>query len=338
MRRRGFLQKSILGAAALTLPTWLGCAFGSKSEWAFDDEDFQQGSTLATVYLRAQKRGKPLLVLIIPPYPYSREQLNSLSHDAKTKYWDVTIERDERGHAFGELLNHGTKEQRWPLALCEVVCALPEEVGLLTGSFSGLPLMALIETDSIKPSTARSFDEELPSHYRSYQSALGWEEQQKSEDKIIEERIALLAKLCKEALAPDAKTLERRATQARAALTTEQKGLEKKILAKSLTVPEGDAIAALVAEVANKSKEPKLFSLLAQAVDDRLCKPPIEGSRWGRASGCGTSYETPEEPKMKVNADGSYTANTVIVVTGCGMGHVPEKSVRFLSFYTEESV
>ena len=154
MKRRSFLQKSVLGAAALTLPAWLGCAFGSKSEWAFDDEDFQQGSTLAAAYLRAQKLGKPLLVWVVPPYPYPKDQLNNLSQAEREKVWAVSTLRDERGHAFGELLNHGTEAQRWPLALCEVVCALPIELEYLTGSSSGTPLMALLETDSPKPAPA----------------------------------------------------------------------------------------------------------------------------------------------------------------------------------------
>jgi hypothetical protein len=334
MRRRSFLQKTVLGAAAFTLPTWLGCAFGNKSEWAFDDQDFKAGNSVGKAYFRAQKLGKPLLVWVVPPYPCSREQLNSLSQDQQRRYWDVATERNHRGHAFGELLNYGSEEQRWPLSLCEVVCALPEEIEALTGSALGTPLMVLLETDANQPS-ARSLEKELPAiQYTSIVVITAETEvPQKSEDEIVEERIAILAELIKEALVPDSKTLTRRAVQARATLPKEQEPL-KKIKTKGFTLLQADAIAALVAEVATKSKEPKLFSLLAQAVYARLCKPPIEGSRWGRASGCGTTYETP--PKTKANADGTEAEPYLIVITGCGMGHVPEKSVRFLDFYTEE--
>ena len=58
---------------------------------------------------------------------------------------------------------------------------------------------------------------------------------------------------------------------------------------------------------------------LAALVRDRLVRSqPPKGSRWGRSGGCGTRIEGARSHAM----------------IGCGMGHVPERSQRFLSFYT----
>lgn len=55
----------------------------------------------------------------------------------------------------------------------------------------------------------------------------------------------------------------------------------------------------------------------AEEVRERLVKKPPPGTHWANASGCGTRVEGVEE-------------NYAI---GCGMGHVPEKSRRFLYFF-----
>jgi hypothetical protein len=337
MKRRNFL----LGATALTLPAWLGCAFGSKSEWAFDDEDIQKGSTIGKAFLRAQALGKPLLVLVIPPYPFSSEQMNDKSDAEKEKYWAVSTGRYERGHAFGEFLNNASEEQRWTLALCEVICALPEEIEYVTGplTFSYAPLMVLIETDTKSP-TAISVDGVLPKLFGDQTYFADYEEEKKNEEKLINDRIILIAKLLKDALAPTPKTLERRANQVRSSLTGYQ-DLEKKISTKALTSKESDAIAGIVAETATKTKSKELFALLAQATNERLCKPPIEGSRWAHSGGCGITYETPipKPPKIITHPNGMTEIEIeTVTITSCGMGHTPEKSQRFLDFYTEESV
>jgi hypothetical protein len=55
----------------------------------------------------------------------------------------------------------------------------------------------------------------------------------------------------------------------------------------------------------------------AAEVRARLCRKPPEGTHWAVASGCGSSIEgIPQTQHM-----------------ACGMGHVPEKSRRFLYFF-----
>lgn len=56
----------------------------------------------------------------------------------------------------------------------------------------------------------------------------------------------------------------------------------------------------------------------AALIRDRLVKLPPAGARWAKSHGCGTTIEGEER---------DYGI-------GCGMGHVPEKSRRFLYFFT----
>ncbi|HTN86455.1 MAG TPA: hypothetical protein VL242_22300 [Sorangium sp.] len=58
----------------------------------------------------------------------------------------------------------------------------------------------------------------------------------------------------------------------------------------------------------------------AAGVRARLVKQPPAGAHWASSSGCGTTIEGVEESGA----------------IGCGMGHVPEKSRRFLYFFSVE--
>jgi hypothetical protein len=84
---------------------------------------------------------------------------------------------------------------------------------------------------------------------------------------------------------------------------------------------------------------PGEIATLATEVDRRLVRRPPAGSHWANSSGCGTKVEpTPEELEAERRADEEALKKGVIrgktfVAIGCGMGHVPEKSRRFLDFY-----
>lgn len=58
---------------------------------------------------------------------------------------------------------------------------------------------------------------------------------------------------------------------------------------------------------------------LAKEVKAKYVEQRVPGSRWGHASGCGTTVEG-EEDEMRV---------------ACGMGHVPAKASRFLYMYAK---
>jgi hypothetical protein len=73
-----------------------------------------------------------------------------------------------------------------------------------------------------------------------------------------------------------------------------------------------------------------------------LVKRPPDGAHWATSSGCGTKVEdTPEEiaDKERRRAEARKRGTVLvdrIVVVGCGMGHVPDKSRRFLHFFAHD--
>jgi hypothetical protein len=82
-------------------------------------------------------------------------------------------------------------------------------------------------------------------------------------------------------------------------------------------------IAVLAGLIRNLWKDP--FNIdanadaLAKEVKVKYVEQRVPGSRWGHASGCGTTVEG-EEDEMRV---------------ACGMGHVPAKASRFLYMYAK---
>jgi hypothetical protein len=78
---------------------------------------------------------------------------------------------------------------------------------------------------------------------------------------------------------------------------------------------------------------------LAQQCKHKLVDRPPPGSHWANASGCGPSRveQTPEEKaeeerQQKEDLKKGIFRSKSIVGYGCGMGHVPQKSGRFLYF------
>lgn len=62
----------------------------------------------------------------------------------------------------------------------------------------------------------------------------------------------------------------------------------------------------------------RLLGTLAEVVRRDVVKGQVPGAEWAQQSGCGTTYETRDQN----------------IAIGCGMGHVPARSQRFLHFYT----
>jgi hypothetical protein len=160
MNRRGFLA----GGALLVWPGWLRHAFAADC-----DPGALQG--LFTAYRRARRAGRPLLVLVVP-------------EDDGAKY--------DRGHAFGEWLNHGTDEQLAPLAQAEVICASMTDLrALVPHAGEGEPLMIIVPTDRV-PARVQPLTAPLPPH-------AGWEARDQHHPEI-DRRIAVLAALAGRAL------------------------------------------------------------------------------------------------------------------------------------------
>jgi hypothetical protein len=106
----------------------------------------------------------------------------------------------------------------------------------------------------------------------------------------------------------------------------------------------GDRVATMsklvrgALQPANAGEVPALMA----SVKKKLVDEPPPGSHWGNASGCGpTRVEPTAEEKARAAREeeearkkGIFTSK-VIVGYGCGMGHIPAKSSRFLYFFAK---
>lgn len=195
MKRRHFMGAAAAGLAVSAWPAFIREAFGDK---ACDVDGKPKGKTeqvalVAAAFRRAQQAKRPLLVLVIPA-------------DDSEKY--------DRGRIFGELLNHGADKDLAPLSDAEVICATMADLKkVVPDAGDGEPLMLLVKTDRV-PAAVKQLQVELPD-YASVQD-LSWEERQKAEDKVSEQRIAALGTLLRQALGADTNKLAARAAGVRA--------------------------------------------------------------------------------------------------------------------------
>lgn len=325
MNRRKFLGTAATAAVIATWPGWLRRAFAGTPALAKEAASL---AVLSEGYRRAQRAGKPLLVLVIP------------AEDGQ-KY--------DRGRAFGEYLNHGSPEQLAPLALCEVACAEMAKLRRLApAAGEGEPLMVLIETDQVPARVQRLdvalveeperdwrvIDEEDPASppKKNETEEERWQRRiaarQRREEAVIAKRIEQIAALVKEAVQPNVARLEERAAQVRGHVSSVGGGVATALFELRLSsgdevsqdeVADAPALVALAAARAQGARHEALLGLLARVVEARLRRVPPSGSRWAVSYGCGTRIEGESQH----------------VVIGCGMGHVPEKSARFLYFFTK---
>lgn len=298
MNRRRFLRvastTAVTSTAAAVVASWpmllrdaFGQAVNAPPGLAVVSEGFR----------RAQRAGKPLLVLIVPT-------------DDGVKW--------ERGRAFGAWLNHASDEQLWPLALCEVACATMADLRSLVPSVgAGDPLMVLVETDQL-PATVRRLDARLPEVERGRPQGDSWEQMVRREEQAVDAQIAVLSTLLEKGLR-DGDALSRRATQARAALPPAVLSLADHPV--MLGPEQADQVAGLLGPLVGhgRRKDGQPFvSILAKGAKLRLTKERVPGSAWANSHGCGTRIEGETRQHM----------------IACGMGHVPAKSTRFLYFFT----
>ncbi len=245
---------------------------------------------------------RPTLVLVIPADDSAR--------------W-------RRGMAFGELLNHGSDQDLAPLAMYEVICAT---MGELRRQFPDLPKkedpwLVLIDRTRANPRVQVFKDRDL--------DALASLED--PSDKDIDARIARLAELVR--TTADPRMVERLASLERSALP-HALSEELRVTTEDFATARVDLAAAAAAtlffwgnlealdpdnEWLRENRQKTASASLAGATRDRLTRTrPPRGARWARSHGCGTRIE------------GELERHAI----GCGMGHVPERSSRFLSFLT----
>lgn len=185
MKRRKMLAGSAAGLAAALWPTWLRDAFADGAACdAPGGGALARVAALAAAYRAAREAQKPLLVFVIP---------------------ESDIEKWARGRAFGELLNHGTDVQLAPLARVEVACATMADLEkLVPTAGAGEPLMVLVGTDRV-PAAVRQLDAELPQYPSAFRNDEHetWEQRERKEDAIGDQRIAVMAGLLRKALGAD---------------------------------------------------------------------------------------------------------------------------------------
>lgn len=258
----------------------------------------ERASWLKSALTASKASGKPLLVFTTP--------------SAGDLAW-------ERGNAFGAWLNHGSDETLARFAEVEVVAGstagLAEAIGKL---LKGNPLFWLVTEGE-----AQSFD--TPLNKVLSQKRGDFSEQ----DAIIDTQLATLDRLLKDAIGGQ-KARDHRASLARARLATAdvatltayQKAGGTGAPPAPFLVDRGAAI--LAAGVGGTVPQP-IVKALADAARARVVKQRIPGTLWGHANSCGSdTFEgvAPDPDEQMVD---------------CGMGFVPERSQRFLHFYTCQS-
>lgn len=238
-------------AGAALWPSWLREAFAeppkSCDPKAAAKVAPQSAIDVAAAFRRASRAKRPLLVFVIPA-------------DDSEK-WD-------RGHAFGELLNHGSDADLAPIAGCDVVAATMEGLREIVPSAGrGEPVLVLVKTTAL-PATAEAFDVEMPTYDDIRAASKRSPSKPKADEDVIALRIKALGGLLRKALGSSPDRVKERADLVRAAIV----------------------------------------------------KKPPSGTHWARTEGCGAIIEGARDHSMM----------------GCGMAAVPEKSRRFLYFFSND--
>ena len=313
MHRRKFLGTVTIGAGFTALPMWLSRAFGPQQDTC---PETGPGPAQPLEPRPACAPGtapfKPLLVLVIPA-------------DESQQY--------RRGHAFGELLNHGSDKQLAALACFDVTCRRIDQLDpslrgpldpSLRGPLDPEPLMLVLDPDAEPPvlalrATLPDFESD-PARWE--RSRRDWDELERLRESEIDLRITALADLITSAA--DGPRLAAQACRERQGLAP---GDRQRLAELPHSLGElgprdleiAPALALLAARSGDAPQREHLTALLAATVRARLCDAPIPGAPWARTHGCGVTVEgDPRESRVS-----------------CGMGSVPARSSRFLMFYTE---
>lgn len=225
----------------------------------------------------------------------------------ESEYWRV-------GRAWGEYINHGTEPQLAPLALFEPACAKAEDLAKLAPQAELGPdtRFVVLATDAV-PARATSYRVELaegpPGWARTGAGADSFAEIEAREEAAVDQRIAALAA----AVADAAKALGRTFFEPpdRAALAADPRDATRVDVEAH---PGWSWRWSLDSDPAGR-----LTERLADVARARFRDEVVPGSRWARSSGCGVDVEG--GPPSRI---------------GCGMGHTPRRSVRFLYFFDEK--
>ena len=310
---RRFGRRAALTAAA-TWPVWIRTAFaGAGPECPSDPRQAWRWLEIVSEgFRRAQRLGKPLLVLVVP---------------------DDGDARWRNGQAFGELLNHGGDEAMALLALAEVICAPMSALRLaVPGAGDGEPTMVVVETHVVparcRPVEARLEFREAAELLKAPEPADGNQFQRYFEQldavyrQLAHDRITALTEAIRKALAADGAMLEARAQLARTRMGADESApwLDERPPGARTPAALLRSAALVLRRWRSHPAEPRLLTNLAGASRAQLCRRRVPGSRWASTLGCGThvEYEPGEKQEESMFA--------------CGMGRTPAISARFLDF------
>ncbi len=317
MKRRRILQGLALGCTGASTPVLLSRFFGVEygepeicgslhSDSNSDSRPEPQSNGTPTTPHRSIDHcasSRPNLYLVVP---------------------DNIIARRARGQALGEFLNYGTDSALARLAVFKVTCVTIKELQAITGeTIDGDPWFVLLDSSSRYPQTIALDDSKL--------SRIA--DERSAEDSIIDERIRRIGDLIATAIQPD--MLDRMIKSESAALP---KHLETEFAAVMngplsprlelveaapatflqpvLAHPDPDSDTRWYTEEQERVFTPRLAALTREHL---VHSTPPTGAHWARSGGCGTRVEgLPER-----------------IGFSCGMGHVPERSRRFLTFLSD---
>jgi hypothetical protein len=298
MKRRSLLKGAAAVAIGAACPGWIRSAFAAEA--CTKAASPQRGLiAMSEAFRAAQRANRALLVLVIP-------------QDEGARWLPA--------HSFGELLNHGTADQLLPLAMLEVVCAKMKTVRKLVPSApAGEPLMVLIETDS-SPAGARALNAVLPEYKEvreqdivfDYREAM--KQREAGEDEFINKRIAILSDVIRAATVEDSSWMPPHVRRAREALTADERAQVAAGQLDDDLISRAGPVAVATALQSDLGRP--LKGQLLKSIQGRLIQQAPRGTRWATSSGCG------------VNIDGEPPE-----IVGCGMGHTPLRSRRFLYFF-----
>jgi hypothetical protein len=298
--RRSFFAAT--GACAL--PAWLARAFGLVQDGAGSDD---RTALLREARRRADARGKPLLLLLVP--------------EPQEQMW-------QRGTLLGSFLNHATDDALCDLAMCEVACASAAEARKVLGKVDLDEAAAMVLVEPGSPGdpepprvTTIAADEPPPD----VEFGPFTPQAREAEERLARERNRKIAGALHAAVAGDRGTLATRADAGRATLSDGERDALESLFAGRGT-PEAALLVRAAAVVCMGAEAPRrdgdrqrLRRAVAAAARHTWLEHPPAGAKWARHTGCGSVVEGDKEA----------------LLIACGMGHVPALGERFLWFFSK---
>ncbi len=264
----------------------------------------------------------PLLPLLPPRKPAAAIDMRFSSRPTLVLVIPEDFDqRRGRGRVFGELLNHGSDADLAPLALYDLVCAPMNELRRRFRELPrrGDPWLVLIDRTPAEPTVQAFEDPELDEMAKEH----------RPDEHDIDARITRLGILIRATV--DADMVERLAELEESLLTpavaaelkhTTLDGAAPRIsltaAAAGMVYAWGRSRREYESEQWLEERRRTATAALAAAARDRFTRGEAPaGSEWRLGYGCGEFVEGVEEDRG---------------ATACGMGRVPKRSARFLSF------